>query len=103
MKVQMLLSFAILGALLGGVASLPFLSPDRQISRVVAFVPAMLFGLTFIATTIPFLLKAWPKDRMVAVISPMLLFGRAVALMTGYIQGNLFPCMMPTMRAETGA
>ncbi|MCL4802864.1 MAG: sugar transferase [Anaerolineae bacterium] len=91
MKVQMLLSFAILGALLGGVASLPFLSPDRQISRVVAFVPAMLFGLTFIATTIPFLLKAWPKDRMVAVISPMLLFGRAVALMTGYIQGNLFP------------
>lgn len=101
MKVQMLLSFATLGTLLVGVAILPFIPSSWPQPRVTAFIPAILFGMIFFATTIPFLLKAWPKDRSVAVLSSPLLFGRAVALMTGYIHGILFPRRNTIDRART--
>jgi hypothetical protein len=44
-----------------------------------------LFGLT----TLPFVHKAWPKDRMVAMLAPLLLFVRAWALGVGFVLGNL--------------
>jgi glycosyltransferase involved in cell wall biosynthesis len=43
------------------------------------------FGLT----TLPFLRKAWPKDRTVASLAPLLLFIRAWALGIGFALGNL--------------
>ena len=43
------------------------------------------FGLT----TLPFVHKAWVKDRHVALLSPGLLFVRAAALSAGFILGNL--------------
>jgi hypothetical protein len=39
----------------------------------------------------PFVRKAWAKDRTVALASPFLLFGRALALSAGYGWGLLQP------------
>jgi len=43
------------------------------------------FGLT----TLPFVRKAWSKDRKVALLAPLLLFVRAWALGVGFVLGNL--------------
>lgn len=43
------------------------------------------FGLT----TLPFIRKAWRKDRTVALLAPLLLFVRAWALGVGFMLGNL--------------
>jgi glycosyltransferase involved in cell wall biosynthesis len=43
------------------------------------------FGLS----TLPFVRKAWPKERDVALIAPVLLFVRAWALGVGFVLGNL--------------
>jgi glycosyltransferase involved in cell wall biosynthesis len=45
----------------------------------------VVFGLT----TLPFVRKAWLKDRTVAGLSPVLLFARAGALGMGFVLGNL--------------
>ena len=50
-----------------------------------------LILLAFVATTVPFVAKAWRKDRMVAIISPLLLAVRALALGFGYTWGVLRP------------
>lgn len=47
--------------------------------------------LAFVVTTFPFVMKAWPKDRLVAVISPVLLAVRALALGFGYGWGVVRP------------
>jgi lipopolysaccharide/colanic/teichoic acid biosynthesis glycosyltransferase/glycosyltransferase involved in cell wall biosynthesis len=47
----------------------------------------LILLLTFLASTIPFLAKAWPKDHHVAVIAPFLLGVRALALGFGYAWG----------------
>jgi GT2 family glycosyltransferase len=47
-------------------------------------------GLTFLLSTFPFVVKAWSKDPPVAVISPALLFIRALALGTGFTAGLVF-------------
>jgi glycosyltransferase involved in cell wall biosynthesis len=64
-------------------------------------VPGLLFpllwalsgavALVFFTTTLPFVRKAWPKDRLVALLSPMLLAGRALALGVGYAWGLVRP------------
>lgn len=41
-------------------------------------------GLLFLLTTLPFTFKAWVKERLVAMISPGLLFVRALALGMGF-------------------
>lgn len=75
LKVQILLA-GLLGPLLLG----SFLSPAlRWGIGILAFV--------FLLTTIPFVLKAWRKDPLVAIISPGLLFARALALGTGFALG----------------
>ncbi len=59
------------------------------------FPPALLFTtillLLFLVSTLPFLFKAWHKDRAVCFASPLLLFGRALALGVGYAWGIAQP------------
>lgn len=43
----------------------------------------------FFLTTVPFGIKAWPKDRVAALASPFLLWVRAAALGLGYAAGML--------------
>lgn len=45
--------------------------------------------LLFLATTLPFMVKSWPKDRVVTLFSPLLLFLRACALAFGLMAGLL--------------
>ncbi|MDX1413614.1 MAG: sugar transferase [Candidatus Promineifilaceae bacterium] len=53
---------------------------------------ALVIGLmAFFGSTIPFLLKAWPKDRVVALAAPFLLVIRAAALGFGYAWGLITP------------
>lgn len=52
---------------------------------------AGLLALVFLATTLPFMARAWRRDRAVAVAAPVLLFGRGAALSWGYVRGVLFP------------
>lgn len=47
--------------------------------------------LLFKATTIPFVRKAWGKDKTVAFAAPFLLMVRAFALSVGYLWGTLAP------------
>jgi glycosyltransferase involved in cell wall biosynthesis len=47
----------------------------------------VLSGLLFLASTLPFVYKAWAKDPPVAIISPGLLLVRALALGTGFAAG----------------
>lgn len=51
---------------------------------------AILMGVGFVLTTLPFVFRAWQKEPRVAVISPFLLFVRALALGTGFAAGLLF-------------
>ncbi|MFW5941181.1 MAG: sugar transferase [Chloroflexota bacterium] len=50
-----------------------------------------LFLLLFLATTVPFVRKAWAKDRVVASAAPLLLGIRALGLGFGYAWGTLRP------------
>ena len=47
--------------------------------------------LLFLLTTLPFVAKAWGKDKAVAVAAPLLLASRALALSAGVVMGLLFP------------
>ncbi|MFN2138565.1 MAG: sugar transferase [Candidatus Promineifilaceae bacterium] len=47
--------------------------------------------LIFLASAAPFIAKAWRKDRAVALVSPFLLFVRALALGCGYAWGLVQP------------
>jgi len=51
---------------------------------------AILMCVGFVFTTFPFVLKAWRKEPIVAIISPFLLFVRALALGIGFAAGILF-------------
>ena len=46
-----------------------------------------LSGLSFLVSTLPFVVKAWRKDPQVALVSPVLLVVRALALGTGFCAG----------------
>jgi lipopolysaccharide/colanic/teichoic acid biosynthesis glycosyltransferase/glycosyltransferase involved in cell wall biosynthesis len=50
---------------------------------------ALLLFALLLASTLPFTLKAWGKDRSVALASPALLVVRALALGLGYTWGTL--------------
>lgn len=43
--------------------------------------------LLFLATALPFMVKSWPKDRVISLLSPPLLFLRAWALVVGLMAG----------------
>ena len=48
---------------------------------------AVGLGILFFVTTLPFVAGAWKQDRAVAVISPLLLLLRALALGSGIVAG----------------
>lgn len=79
LKLQMGLVALILAAL---AASLIF--------PLALLVAVFLFG-DYMLTTIPFLKKAWRKDKAVCLASPGLLFCRALALGIGYAWGLARP------------
>lgn len=55
-----------------------------------AVVP-LLLALVFLLTTLPFVRKAWPKDKVVAAASPFFLALRGFALGLGYVWGLARP------------
>jgi lipopolysaccharide/colanic/teichoic acid biosynthesis glycosyltransferase len=79
LKFQMVLISLILGALIG-----VFINPYFA---AIAGILSMVFNVT----SIPFMRKAWEKDKSIAAISPILLVIRALALSLGYIWGIIFP------------
>ena len=87
MKPQMALATLLLLALAAGLLALAAGWP------VAAWLlgGAGLLALVFLATTLPFVARAWRRDRAVALAAPALLFGRAAALSWGYARGVLFP------------
>lgn len=103
MKVQMGLSVLLIPSLIVGVAGAVFAplfrtrgKPGiRKGSSGQLLAPFSLLTLLFLASTIPFARKAWSKDRWVALLSPALLFGRALALSAGYAKGVFSPRPAP--------
>jgi cellulose synthase/poly-beta-1,6-N-acetylglucosamine synthase-like glycosyltransferase len=91
MKVQMALATFLTGLLLVGLVVATLGAGRWGNSAAFALAPAIFPAVAFLATTMPFVRKAWPKDRAVAVASPLLLFGRALALSAGYAWGLLKP------------
>ena len=55
------------------------------------FILSLFLLFVFLATTLPFLKKAWHKDKAVCLASPVLLFCRALALGLGYAWGIIRP------------
>lgn len=90
-KVQMALIMLFVASLVG-LLTIPILNrlmpqfPWRWLS-----LSAPLLLLTFLATTVPFVIKAWSKDKVMALASPHMLFLRALALGSGYLWGILRP------------
>ena len=91
MKVQMVLSLLILLSLPTAVLGLIW-SP-------LAALP-LLPLLAFLLTAVPFMHKAWSKDRAVALAAPLFLAVRALALSLGYIQGTLRPAQIDPPSAK---
>jgi cellulose synthase/poly-beta-1,6-N-acetylglucosamine synthase-like glycosyltransferase len=91
MKAQMLLATFFIASLMLGLIIAIFGAGRWGMSAAFALAPAALAALIFLATTVPFVRKAWPKDQAVALASPLLLFARALALSAGYGWGVLKP------------
>lgn len=87
MKIQMLLAalwLAVASLSLVGVWLRPAYAPWFAVAVVAV-------TLAFLTTAAPFVLKAWSKDRAVALAAPGLLFVRGAALGWGYLRGTLSP------------
>lgn len=52
---------------------------------------ALLLLLTFDLTTLPFIRHAWSRDKIIALLAPLLLAIRATALGIGYVWGIIRP------------
>ncbi len=91
MKLQMLLMALTLLAIAGLI-----------LTRWAALALGLSAGL-FLLTTVPFIVKAWPKDRGVALGAPFLLAVRATALGLGYGWGLLRPQPLSGVSTITGA
>lgn len=79
LKVQMLIV-----ALMVGLGAVGFLFPPFLLL-------VGLCWLAFLLTTLPFMAKAWPKNAWLALVSPIPLFVRALALGIGYFWGVIRP------------
>jgi lipopolysaccharide/colanic/teichoic acid biosynthesis glycosyltransferase/GT2 family glycosyltransferase len=101
LKLQILLVFASLPLLLMGLALQQLgMAWWHAISGI-----GVAGVLAFLASGLPFLLKAWRKDRMVALVTPAMLAVRALALGAGYAIGllrflHLEPQERPVLRAR---
>jgi lipopolysaccharide/colanic/teichoic acid biosynthesis glycosyltransferase len=92
MKIQMLLIAMLLIALVaGGLGAIIADSILLNGTGWYFLVPAGLIAISFMITTIPFVQKAWRKDRLVAILSPFFLVARAAGLGIGYGWGVVHP------------
>jgi lipopolysaccharide/colanic/teichoic acid biosynthesis glycosyltransferase len=101
LKLQILLIIASLSLLLAGLAMQQLGMAWWQVISGAGVVSA----LAFFASGLPFVLKAWRKDRMVALVAPGMLAVRALALGAGYTIGmvrflQLDPQERPVLRAR---
>jgi lipopolysaccharide/colanic/teichoic acid biosynthesis glycosyltransferase/glycosyltransferase involved in cell wall biosynthesis len=101
LKLQILLMFLSLPLLLIGLA----LAMLGSIGWQVVFGAGVAGVLAFLASSLPFLLKAWRKDPAVALVAPLLLAARALALGAGYGVGllrflHVEPQERPVLRAR---
>lgn len=91
MKLQMMLAGLMTGAFLVAAAGLVVSVVNPSVVTTLMMMPALVAllgsGGVFLLTTLPFVAKAWRKDRAVALASPFLLFTRALALGLGYAYG----------------
>ncbi len=74
-----------------GLMALILLSLASLLLTEWSAVPLLLFLAAFLLTTAPYTAKAWRKDRAVALVSPLLLGVRALALGAGYAWGTVRP------------
>ncbi len=68
----------------GGLLALGLVSRRARLARW-----GLHFWAAFGLSTLPFMRRAWAKDRAVALLAPLLLFVRAGALGVGFVLGNL--------------
>lgn len=92
MKIQMGLVLLFVPSLIGLLFATPLIQslfPKLPIYPLwlLSFMPLILF----LITTMPFVRKAWAKDRTIALLSPLYLFVRALALGIGYCWGVVKP------------
>lgn len=85
LKLQIILLFLTLSLLLAGLAMQQLGVAWWQAVGGAAVVST----LAFLASGLPFLVKAWRKDGKVALVTPFMLAVRAAALGTGYMIGSL--------------
>jgi lipopolysaccharide/colanic/teichoic acid biosynthesis glycosyltransferase len=101
LKLQILLLFTSLPLLLAGLALQQLgLAWWQAIAGV-----GVAGAVAFFASGLPFLFKTWRKDRTVALVTPLMLAIRAMALGTGYAIGmlrflHLEPQERPVLRAR---
>jgi lipopolysaccharide/colanic/teichoic acid biosynthesis glycosyltransferase/glycosyltransferase involved in cell wall biosynthesis len=74
-----------------GLMALIYLALAALIITPWAGLPLLALTAVFLLTTLAFVVKAWPKDKGVALASPLLLAVRATALGFGYGWGTLNP------------
>ena len=89
LKIQMALIALALTAMIASFVASSHLRALAADLRLALSLTALL--VVFLATTIPFALKAWSKDKTVALAAPLLLAVRATALGLGYVWGTLRP------------
>jgi len=77
LKIQMLLIFGFLFSL------------ALVLATTHANILMFSLSLIFLLSTLPFVLRAWRRDRMVAIVAPFFLAGRATALGFGYFLGAI--------------
>lgn len=85
LKLQILLLLLAVPFFLASLVTWQLQTPWWQ----VLFGAGLAACLAFLASGLPFVVKAWRKDRFVALISPFILALRALALGTGYAIGSL--------------
>ena len=87
MKVQL----GLMALLLAATAVIPITAVLASSFLTLAGLLWLAILLAFLATTLPFMRKAWRKDKAVSLISPELLATRALALGLGTVWGILNP------------
>jgi lipopolysaccharide/colanic/teichoic acid biosynthesis glycosyltransferase/glycosyltransferase involved in cell wall biosynthesis len=74
-----------------GLMALLYLSILPAIFTRWAVIPLIVLALLFLLTSIPFSLKAWKKDRTIALLASFFMAARASALGLGYSWGVIRP------------
>lgn len=95
MKVQMALMALIVTSLFLGLLAALLVRWRGGEPPWAAALPFVVLCAVFLLTTVPFLHKAWRRDRPVMAVAPALLGVRALALGLGYAWGLARPRQLP--------